>query len=57
LLEAVFFTTRVSVALNGRDNLYEFFSARRCITLSAMLHAVSGHLSTMSLAQTMMEKR
>jgi len=39
LLEAVFFTARVSVVLNRRDNLYEFFSARLRIFPSATLRA------------------
>jgi hypothetical protein len=39
LVEAVFFTARVSVALNGRDNLYKYFSTRRCSRLSAPLRA------------------
>jgi hypothetical protein len=39
LLEAVFFTARVSAALNRTDNLYEFFSARRRVCLTATLHA------------------
>jgi hypothetical protein len=40
LLEAVFFTARVSIALNGTDNLYEIFSARRSSRLSAVPHTV-----------------
>jgi hypothetical protein len=39
LLEAVFFTVRVSVALNERDNLYKFFSTRRRSCLSVVRHA------------------
>jgi hypothetical protein len=49
LLEAVFFTARVSVALNGRDNLYKFFSAYRRSRLStpppAVFRAFIGHVA------------
>jgi hypothetical protein len=57
LLEAVFFTARVSVALNGRDNLYRFFSAPRRNRLSAVLRADFRALSTVSLVEMALKKR
>jgi hypothetical protein len=55
LLEAVFFTVRVSVAWNGRDNLYKFFSTQRRATLRAILRADLRAFVDPSLAQTIDE--